>query len=371
MKLIILFISFVLINSCALPEFEPPTQKTKEISIKVINYNLWHGLSLRWFKMKELHSDDYKQARFKEQLHLLKKESPDILFLQEMNPVLSQSKKIAKELKSTYVFQETNCGMSLLGLNIPINLNAGLSIFVKPPLKIKKIIGLRLSGPIGFCNPYISFQYAEFRYALFALVHHPLYGSFFAINTHLHHTQEKNEEINQKIQMAKEEGIITSSQAQEIKNSIKEGNLRREQELKNIFIHLKELRKSYGDLPLILAGDFNFTVQSEAYKRIIQKEKLTDSAGAYSPTPYTWDSLRNKKNHSYNKNFKPPIPLFGKPELKNFFVTQDSKRRRIDYIFVNSHIETLSHSLFANKANSEGTLGSDHFGELVFIKLKK
>ena len=121
MKSILLVFIFVFISSCALPEFEPPIQKTEETSLKIINYNLWHGLSLHWFKMKELHSENYKKARSKEQMHLLKKEAPDILFLQEINPVLSRSKRIAKELKSTYVFQETNCGMSLLGMNIPLN----------------------------------------------------------------------------------------------------------------------------------------------------------------------------------------------------------------------------------------------------------
>ena len=250
-------------------------------------------------------------------------------------------------------------------------LNVGLSIFVKPPLKIKKIVGLRLSGPPGFCSPYLSFQYAEFRYALFALVHHPLYGSFLAVNTHLHHAPERSLQMNQEIQLAEEQGVITSSQTQEIKNSIERGNLRREKELKNIFSHLKKLQKNYGNLPLILAGDFNLTTQSEVYKKIIQEEKLTDSAGAYSSTPYTWDALRNKKNHSYNKNFKQPVPLFGKSKLKDLFLKQDSKQRRIDYIFVNSQIKILSHSLFADQANSEGVLGSDHFGALVLIKLKK
>ena len=166
-------------NACSYPKNFPQPDNPQNISLKIINYNLWHSLgSTGFLKRRVLEPESHKEQRFQEQIKILKQEKPDILFLQEVNPVASLSRRIAKELDMSYVFQNTNCGLSLGGLGLPINLDMGIAILVRSPLKIKKILGQKLSGPPGTCNPYLTFQYAEFRYALFALLYHPEHGSF-------------------------------------------------------------------------------------------------------------------------------------------------------------------------------------------------
>ena len=119
-----------------------------------------------------------KKQRFQTQLKELEEARPDILFLQELNPVSSLSKKIAQKLGMFGIYHVTNCGTSVLGLGIPTNLSMGIAILVRPPFQIKKIKGFKLSGPFGFChNPLFTFQYDEFRYGLFAMASHPDYGS--------------------------------------------------------------------------------------------------------------------------------------------------------------------------------------------------
>lgn len=361
----------ILTNSCGWPELFPKPQKPQAVHLKIVNYNLWHGLGEGYLKREELEPSSHKERRFQEQIRLLKIEKPDLLFLQEVNPVTSHSAKIAKKLGMSYVLQHTNCGMSLMGLRLPVNLNMGIAILVRPPLQIKKILGLKLSGSPGFCNPYFTFQYAEFRYALFALAWHPQYGSLLLVNTHLHHGVEWSDQVREQIKNWEKEGVLTSSQKSELEEVIEASNSRREDELKNIFSQIKELKKHYGGLPLILAGDLNSTVYSPIYKKILETHKLKDSGANYSPVPYTWNPEENKENHEYTKEFDVPVPTFNKKQVERFFIEYDQRQRRIDYVFVSSDIEILSHSLFAAQLNNQGIIGSDHFGVLVSIKVKE
>ena len=363
------FLAFIfLTNSCGFPQdFSQPDQP-KSISLKVINYNLWHGLGIGFFKREVLESSSHKSQRYQEQIKLLKKAKPDILFLQELNPVGSLSKRIAKELGMFSVFQNTNCGISILGFGLPTNLDMGISILVRPPLEIKKILGVKLSGPFGACTPYFTFQYSEFRYALFALAYHPHHGSLLLANTHLHHGVEWSPQVRAKIDFWEKTGILTKSQRKELEEVIEQSNQRRKQELNNLFAHKKELMSYYKQPPFILAGDFNSTVESPIYKSIVETYKLKDSVEAYSPEPFTWNPLQNKKNHQYTEKFGISVPSFDKKEIESFFKEYDRRQRRIDYIFVSPNIEILSQELFAAEPNEQGIIGSDHFGVLVQIQ---
>ena len=352
------------------PELSEPPDQRQPISLKVISYNLWHGLGSKgYFKREDLEPDGHKEARFQEQIRLLKKAAPDILFLQELNPAASRSEEMAEALGMIAVFQRTNCGMELFGGGFPVNLNVGIAILVRPPLSLKRIMGQKLSGPGGFCGKGFSFQYAEFRFALFGLAYHEKYGSFLLANTHLHHGAEWSPQVREQLEAWKKSGALSASQTEELKEEIDKSGRRRGQELENMFSKISEIQAHYEGLPLILAGDFNATVESPIYKTIVETHKLKDTAGAGSPAPYTWDPEQNKKNHQYAEKFGISVPAFGKPEVEKFFKNYDKRQRRIDYIFVSPEIEVQSHSLFASQPNAAGLIASDHFGVLVTLGL--
>ncbi len=345
-----------------------PSQR-EPLKLKIINYNLWFGLGEGFFKRKELEPTQHRQDRFQHQLDLLRSAQPDILFIQEVNPVASQTQTIAQHLNMDYVFQKTNCGVSFLNFGIPANLDMGISILVRPPLQIDKILGLKLSGPIGSCHDLISFQYGEFRYALYALAHHPEYGSFLLANTHFHHGPEWSSKVRTQIDEWTGSGVLTQSQKIKLEESIEESNQRRQKELTNLMEQITDLQYHYNNLPLLLAGDFNSTVDSPVYKSIIEYYNFQDSAGSYSHTPYTWNPPENQTNHQYTEEMGVSVPVFGNAEIEDFFKEYDRRRRRIDYIFVNDDVEILNHSLFADEPNSRGTIGSDHFGVEVLLNV--
>ena len=239
-------------------------------------------------------------------------------------------------------------------------------------MQIDKILGLKLSGPFGSCHDLLSFQLSEFRYALYALAHHPQYGSFLLINTHFHHGPEWSPEIRTQIDEWVLDGVLTQNQKEELEASIEKSNQRRKQELANLMEQTKQLQAYYQDLPLILTGDFNSTVNSPIYESIIEDHNLTDSAGNYSSTPFTWNPPENKENHKYTAGMAVAVPVFENKEIEEFFQEYDRRQRRIDYVFVNDDVEILKHSLFADKPSEEDDIiGSDHFGVEVLLNVKE
>ena len=359
------------ITGCGWPEPFPQPKEPKTVSLKVINYNLWHGLGDGYFKREELEPEQNKKDRYQEQIKLFKLAKPDILFGQEVHPSSFRASAIGKALGMSPVFHQSNCGISFFNVGLPVNLDIGIAIWVRPPLKIKKILGLKLSGPPGFCNTWLTFQYGEFRYALFALAWHPDYGSFLLVNTHFHHGPEWSPVLREKIQSWQNSKLLDSAQVEELTKAIDKSNKRREQELSALFDKIKELRAHYKSMPLILSGDFNSTVESPIYKSLIETHKLTDSMGNFSPTPYTWDPTKNSENHRYTAKFEPPVPTFDKKEVADFFKEYDSRQRRIDYVFVSEGIQVLSHNLFAQEPNADGLIASDHFGLELQLKAEK
>ena len=161
-------------------------------------------------------------------------------------------------------------------------------------------------------------------------------------------------------------GVLTKSQQETLSGEIEASNQRRLNELQALFSVQKELSELYHPAPFILAGDLNSTPDSEVYKKIIEEHKLKDSRGEPSPETssefWTWDPPANKENHKYSINYGISVSDFGKTEVQDFFKKYDRRQRRIDYVFVDPGIQVLSYQLFANEANSEGTIASDHFG---------
>ena len=361
-----------LLSACGYPDPWPRPFNRRPISLKVINYNLWHGLGgSGLFKREVLEPDLRKNQRLQHQIQLLNQAQPDILFIQEVNPVFSLSRDIAQVLGMNYVYQKTNCGISVLGLSLPVNLSMGIAILARPPLQINKIQGLKLSGPAGFCKQYLSFQYAEFRYALFAIAYHPQYGSFLLTNTHLHHGPEWSSQVREQLDAWQKEKVLTVDQKTELSTAIEKSNNRRKSELTKLFSKITDIQEYYQRLPLILAGDFNSTAESPIYKDIIETYRMKDSVGEnYSLQPYTWNPEENKANHEYTAKFGVSVPTFDKLEIESFFKKYDRRQRRIDYVFVSSDIKVLSHDLFAHTANAQGIIGSDHFGVLVFLDVQ-
>lgn len=354
--------------ACQIFEF-PQVPDPKAVKLKVLTYNVWHGLSQATFKMKELEPPGQKEDRIQWQITQIKARDPDIIFLQEVNPVSRLAKRLASALgeRYSYVFHRDNCGTSLFNVGLPINLQSGLVVLVKQPLRIRKLEAVKLSGSFGGCEGVATFQLAEFRYALLTRIFHPDFGSFYGVNTHLHHGPEWTKMMRDQIFEWDKEGGLTSSQRDELVAAIDEAGQRRKNELDVLFQHLEEWA-THSEDPVVLAGDFNLKPDSHTYKNILD-HNFKDVMGQ-SMTPYTFDTQANQENHRHTRHLKLPVPIFKSEKIKTWFQTHYLlEPRRIDYIFVTPGVDFESSQLFGTEKSPKGITGSDHFGVITDITL--
>src|SRR4051812_38490295 len=127
--------------------------------MKLITYNVWHGLNGSGIlKFGELEPAGRRTERIHYQLRNLQQLDPDILFLQEMNPVMELSRQFARVLGMSVVSQIDQTGIKILEGGFPSNLQSGLSILAKRKWNLKKVGGIKLSGRRGFVSPFLSLQ---------------------------------------------------------------------------------------------------------------------------------------------------------------------------------------------------------------------
>jgi hypothetical protein len=106
--------------------------------LTVLTYNILHGLEVRgWFV--GLESEEEQRTRFNVQARQLALAQPDLMLLQEVNPLSEKAEAFAAALKAlgfeyTEVHQADACGIRLFGLRLIPGLNNGMAVLAKAPL---------------------------------------------------------------------------------------------------------------------------------------------------------------------------------------------------------------------------------------------
>lgn len=334
----------------------------KRDRLTVLNYNVWHGLNpTSALRFDEFETRERREARldgFLEQARVL---DPDIIFLQEVNPAPGRSKRIARSLDYDRVFQVDNAGMRIGAAGIPTNLRSGLAILAKKGLGLEKLGGRKLSGPLGGCSRFFSFQYNEFRYLLAAAV--TIEGRrVLLLNTHLHHGLEVTPEIERALDDLVAGGQVTRERADEVIAVTNRASERRMGELARAVAFAEGF--GLGKMPALFAGDFNATPGAPELTRLIETVGFQSVTGDDDPDTLllTWDAQRNP-NTGFVAGFKPvnEFESFIMDYLKPVVLGQS---RRLDYIFhhgLAGFMEVREAALFADEPAAD-LLCSDHFG---------
>lgn len=337
-------------------------------SLTVVTYNLWHGLNpVGVARFKEYETQAQREARLQGFLLQARTLDPDVLFLQEVNPVLGKAKRIARELGYDHVTQVANAGLKIGPWGPPGNLRSGLAILAKKDLRLKKLRGRKLSGGDGFCSPLLSLQLSEFRYALAAQIQvngRPI----LLMNTHLHHGLEVTPEIRQAMDRLVEQGKVTRARADEIITITQQASTRRRSELEKAI----SLARLYGfeEKAMLFAGDFNATPGAPELEWLIQDLRFRSVTADDDPDTLliTWDAQRNA-NTQFVADFKPvnAFETFVMEHIKPLVVGMS---RRLDYVFyrkAEGFFEVGKAGLFGNEPH-QGRMNSDHFG--IWARLK-
>lgn len=375
MRISLLAIATFALVICALPvcvayardnqaQDKPMSAPTKITELRVIDYNLWHGLNpTSLTRFGEFETAEVREKRLQGFLQYARRIDPHVIFLQEVNPVHSLSQRIADELGMTRVYQVGNSGLKIGSVGLPTNLFSGLAILAKPELGLKDLGGRKISGGFGITSRWFSFQTHEFRYSHAARI--TVNGRpVLLLNTHLHHGPEVTREVREVLDRLVSENKITHQRREEVVATINHASARRMGELKATLTLATDA--NLDSAPTLFAGDFNASPDAPELmwlKTVQHFHSSTDEVEDDESTwMYTWDYQRNPNTHTIDEFV--PVNTFEPVIQEPIHATQIGESRRLDYIFVRNAEGFLTRAesgLFANEPY-EGVLPSDHFG---------
>jgi endonuclease/exonuclease/phosphatase family metal-dependent hydrolase len=338
----------------------------RNTKIRILTINVWSGLDYQGvWKFGEYESEERREARFQSCLTQIRVLDPDIVFIQEANPIGRYSKRLADSLGFDEIHQVCVGGIKFGPLGIPSNFKEGIAILARPSTGLEKIDVWKLAGSFGLFGDAVTFHFDESIFSLVGkiVVHNtPIY----LVNVHLSSVVPEDSLLKSKYHQLLDEKKINSEEWQV-------GSTKREDETAQL---LKHLRKYQDDYPIIVAGDLNAAPTSREIKTFLSAGNFIDAftikypdTSKFSSSPFTWDFSRNE-NIAYSTHL---IDSRGDSitgyELLN--ALYDTSSRRIDYIFLNNKFSAndIINSDIVLDSAVNGIHPSDHFGMFTEIDL--
>jgi endonuclease/exonuclease/phosphatase family metal-dependent hydrolase len=386
-RLFVLLLTIVLTAACteARRQALPAPTGIPLQRVKLLTYNTLHGLEPSGLTVKAMESKDARQARLDLQFRQLSDIQPDVMLLQEVNPLPEMAERYVAAMKSVgldyrSVHQVDACGVRLMpGLAVVPGLNNGLAVLAKAPLLLRKVQGLKLSGGFGRCDDYVGFQTGELRYALIAEVENPNTGrKFLTVSLHLHSGIERNAFFIQKINEAVDEGRVRREDFEDIVAALEVSQQRRLEEIRRLLreIHKLTAKKSYAGV--LVGGDFNFEPDDPEYREF-EAAGLKDTYAMASPETevFTLDPQRNviagkgvREVPSALLAAMKRLPESQQKKILEGYQKGISEARRVDFLFLMREPSDEAHGCFRQelfgRSHEDSTgPGSDHYGVLV------
>ncbi len=342
----------------------------KRESLRVITYNIWHGLNpTSMLKFGEFETPAERERRLQLFLAQAREADADILFLQEVNPAPALTERIARELDMDAAWVFDNTGIKIAGFGLPTNLYSGLAILAKRDLGLADLGVRQLSGSLWYASRVACFQTSEVRTAGAATVR--VNGrEVLLVVTHLHHGPEITTEIREAIEGLARKSKIPATRPAEIFATMAGSDERRRDELKAATTWMSELGFARG--PVIFAGDFNASPDSEELAWLRREHRFTSVTRDDDPQTLlmTWDYANNPNTHTL-KTFK-PVYEFEAAVNDVLQPILEQEIRRLDYIFLRDApdwAEARHAELFGTRFE-DGRPASDHFGIVADIVLR-
>jgi endonuclease/exonuclease/phosphatase family metal-dependent hydrolase len=353
--------------------------------ITLLTYNTLHGLEPSGLTVKASESKEARQARLDLQFRQLSAIQPDVMMLQEVNPLPEMAETYVSAMKGygveyRAVHQVDACGVRLApGLAVVPGLNNGLAVLAKAPLKLRKVEGLKLSGGFGRCDDYMGFQTGELRYALIAEVENPSTGrKVLTVSLHLHSGIERNAFFIQKIRDAVKDGKARGEDLEDIVAAMEQDQSRRLEEIRLLVKKLQTLYATGRYLGVLVGGDFNFEPDDPEYREL-ERAGLKDTYAMATPETevYSLDPQRNViagqglgDAPSALRDAMKRLPGSQQQKILAGYQRGISEARRVDFLFLMRHPSENSTGCFKQElfgqADAGSTApGSDHYGVLV------
>jgi len=322
--------------------------------IRILTLNVWSGLTYKGFLKMGQYQDDTEQ-RYRVLIKAISRIEPDVMAIQEANPLPFYAKRLARDLNYQVIYRITLGGIRFGSLGIPTNLREGGAILVKGLWSIFDHGRKRLSGS-GIATNWFCFHFGEITQAILGQAE--MNGkSLYIYSVHLHSGPFRGSAFNKAVNaMARE---TTWEKVEEAKRYAEKAMQRRRHEIAALKAFVEATLPP--GVPALLLGDFNTTVESGELDPLLSGGNWVDSYRFKNPDDegVTWDPFGNpnfRQTETSTEAFD---------RLRAYHERYPS---RIDFIFSRNlpRDSILESRVVLTPEN--GVCASDHYGVLTTLK---
>lgn len=263
--------------------------------IKLFTLNVWSGFRYHGLiRLEEYESKETREKQFQGLCAVLREEQPDVIFLNEANPLFSYGNRLAEELSYVPLGHMGVAGLRAGKLGFPLNLREGDLILARPSLA-PKYVGQKHLGGKGYCGNVFSCHFDNLTQAVLVRCMLPEGRPFYACVTHWVAGPAITDENRAKLPLLAKEWGFPAEQIAQAEAKMREMDRCKRMEAQRLCAWLSETVPP--DAPLVIAGDFNAeagwpelkVLQEGGFTRLIPRED------GYA----TWDPLHNTNLQRY------------------------------------------------------------------------
>jgi endonuclease/exonuclease/phosphatase family metal-dependent hydrolase len=328
----------------------PPPRLPDGGDVRVLTLNVWSGLDYKGLlSMGRL--PDAPADRYERLVAGLREMSPDIVAIQEANPLPGYARRLAEDLGYEVAYSVALGGIRAGPVGIPWNLREGNAVLVRKPWTIAETRAYRLGG-WGLTSNWLCLQFVEVTQVLYCRIEaggQPLH----VYNVHLRSAPFRGPDTRHAL-----DGL-TAGDAERARQEWDADLARRQHEIRRLGQYIAETLPP-GDRAVLL-GDFNTAPESgELHSLLAQGEWLdTFRAADGRAEGATWAPDRNPHGAHRGSTTDPYSMLRA---------AHESKAHRIDLVLAREFPpKGVVSSRLAFTPETEGCV-SDHFGVLTVVR---
>ena len=258
--------------------------------IRILTINVWSGLTYKGFFKIGQYPDD-PEKRFRLLVKEIRKIQPDVIAVQEANPLPSYAQRLAADLNYQAIHRVALGGIRFGSLGIPMNLREGDVILVKKSWSIVDL-GRKHLGGNGIATNWFCFQFGDITQVILGQAEIGGKG-LYIYAVHLHSGPFRGSALDNAVNRLAQE--MPRERIAEAKKDLERTIKRRRQEIATLKEFIDATLPS-GMLAILL-GDLNTTVESGELDSLLTDGKWVDSYRIKNPKGEgaTWDPLRESK----------------------------------------------------------------------------
>lgn len=322
--------------------------------IRILTINVWSGLNYQGTFSIGTHRDN-AQERYELLVEEIRSLNPDIIAVQEANPLPYYAERLAKDIDYSVACSVALGGIRFGPVGLPVNLREGDAILLKKCWTLGHLRSRYLAG-CGIATNRFCFHFSEITQCLLtrAVVNgKPLY--IYAV--HLHSGPFRGGALDEAMQRLSRE--MPQEKLKEALQGVEEDIRRRKREIAALMEFID--RTLPEGAPAVLLGDFNTTVESGELDPLLADGRWADTFRLANPENEgkTWDPVRNPNFRQSQKSTGPCEVLRSHHERQSY---------RIDFVFATNMLSDRVVESRVVLEPEDGVAASDHYGVLTTLR---